>query len=88
MPARRSRLKVPSPTVVLAFAVGLGVTLAVRTGGEPSSLRAALWSLVQLGLVAVPFAAGLNLLVKDRRPDALVALAAWTGAALAALVLG
>lgn len=81
-------MKTPSPIVVLAFALGLGISFAVGRGGEPSSLTAALRSLVQLGLVAVPFAAGLNLMVKERRPDAVVALSAWCGAALAMLVMG
>ena len=72
-------MKVPPPNVVAAFVGGLVLTYLVHPGGETSSFTGALWSLIQLALVAVPFAAGLNLLTKERRKDALVVLSAWTG---------
>lgn len=80
-------MKVPPPTVVLPFLTGLVVTFLVHPGGEPSSVRSAGWVLLQLGLVAAPFAAGLNLLSNERRKDGSLTLSAWAGAALMFLVL-
>jgi hypothetical protein len=80
-------MKVPPPTVLLPFLGGLLVTFLVHPGGEPSSLRGALWVLLQLGLIAIPFTAGLNLLSKERRRDAPLTLSAWAGAVLMFLVL-
>ena len=79
-------MKVPPPNVVLPFVGGIAITFLVHPGGEPSSLKGALWALIQLGLVALPLAAGLNLLNKERRKDAVVALSGWAGAALAFLL--
>ena len=81
-------MKVPPPTIVLPFVVGLAVTGLLHPGGEASSFRGAGWVLLQLGLIGIPFAAGLNLLSKERRKDALPALSAWGGAALMFLLLG
>ena len=81
-------MKVPPPTVLLPFLGGLLLTYLVHPGGEPSTLRGAAWVLLQLGLIAVPFAAGLNLLSKERRKDAPLSLSAWAGAALMFLFLG
>lgn len=80
-------MKVPPPTLVLPFLVGLLVTFLVHPGGEPSTFRGAAWSLVQLALVALPFVGGLNLLSPERRKDATSTLAAWAGGALMFLVL-
>ena len=76
-------MKFPGPNIVLPFVAGIVITFLVHPGGEPSSLKGALWALIQLGLVAMPMAAGLNLLNQERRKDACVALSAWAGAALA-----
>ena len=80
-------MKPPPPHIVLPFVLGIVVAWVLHPGGEPSSLRGALWALLELGLVALPFAAALNLLTRERRKDALVAFSAWAGAALVAFVL-
>lgn len=80
-------MKIPSPNLVLPLVGGALLTWIVHPGGEPSSLAGAAWSLIQLALVAIPFASGLNLLVKERRRDALSVLSGWAGAALTYLVL-
>ncbi len=80
-------MKVPPPTIVGPLVGGALLTFLVHPGGEASSLTGALWALIQLGLVAVPCAAGLNLLVPDRRKDAVIVLSAWVGAGLTFLIL-
>jgi len=80
-------VKVPPPTLVLPFVGGLVLTFLLHPGGEPSTFRGAAWALVQLAVIALPFAAGLNLLSPERRKDAASTLAAWAGVALMFLVL-
>lgn len=81
-------MKAPPPNIVLPFLAGIVVTGLLHPGGETSSFRGAGWVLLQLGLVAIPLAAGLNLLSEERRKDALPALSAWVGAALSFFYLG
>lgn len=78
-------MKVPPPNLLIPFVVGLVATFLIHPGGEASSFRGAAWSLIQLGLIAMPFMAALNLLAKEKKSFA--GLAAWVGAALAYVAL-
>ncbi len=80
-------MRVPPPNILLPFLVGLVATGLLHPGGDPSSFRGAGWVLLQLGLVTIPFVAGLNLLSEERRKDAVPALSAWAGIALCFLYL-
>lgn len=81
-------MRVPPPSVVLPFLVGALVTGLLHPGGEASSFRGAGWVLLQLGLVAMPLAAGLNLLSKEPEKDVRPTLSAWAGMVLSFLYMG
>lgn len=81
-------MRVPSPSVVLPFLAGALVTGLLHPGGEASSFRGASWVLLQLGLVAVPLTAGLNMLSREPEKDVRPALSAWAGAVLSLFYMG